>query len=451
MMEWVLRNIDFADAYVDDVIIGSTGESMAELIANHERDVREVMETLREAKMIAEPGKASMFMKEVEFCGHVLREGRRSPSPGKLLSIQKWEMPRTVTQLRAFLGLTNYYSSYVHQYAELAGPLMSKLKLDRHEGRKGSTKLVVWTKEDVQYFEALKKAPTADLEVFRVDPDKPFIMHTDASDFAIGVVFEQVHDAKVVAVGFFSRKLTKSQANWTPREKETYAIVAALRKWGSWIGFQPLVVRTDHRSLEDWVSEHVDTPSGPRGRRARWHETLSQFNVEVEYIKGSENIVADAMSRYAYPASSAREDVCTHGSAEAHAEMAEIIKRELVEGRMVAMLQVGPKAAIGWEQGYLRIAGQLDEDRSVLCHVNVVTRSGVDSKASEEGEEVVEILDGVVKSNPEGVVSGAGSIDLGFRFQSQLPENERACHKRRGRAPHRAPRDPIGLPEDAGG
>ena len=75
--------------------------------------------------------------------------------------------------------------------------------------------------------------------------------------------------------------------------------MAALRKWGGLIGFQPVVVTTDHKALENWVTEHVDTPSGPRGRRARWHETLSQFDITVVYVPGPDNVVADAMSRWA--------------------------------------------------------------------------------------------------------------------------------------------------------
>jgi hypothetical protein len=140
-------------------------------------------------------------------------------------------------------------------------------------------------------------------------------------------------------VGLFSRKLGKSQLNWTPREKETYAIVAALQKWAGTIGFQPVTVTTDHRALESWVTEHVDTPSGPRGRRARWHETLSQFDLEIRYIPGPDNVVADALSRWAYPASSAREDVSFHGSAQAKQEVDNIIKEERTLAKMVGVLR----------------------------------------------------------------------------------------------------------------
>ena len=124
MMEWVLRNLEKTDPYVDDIIVGSTGETEQELMENHEKDLRRLLEVLTEAKLVVDPKKANMFMKEVEFCGHILREGSRTPSPGKLLSIQNWEFQTTITALRGFLGLTNYYSSYVPNYANLAAPLM---------------------------------------------------------------------------------------------------------------------------------------------------------------------------------------------------------------------------------------------------------------------------------------------------------------------------------------
>ena len=73
-------------------------------------------------------------------------------------------------------------------------------------------------------------------------------------------------------VAFFSRKLQSSQQNWSPREKEAYAVVSALCKWASWIGLQPITVHSDHHSLQHWHSEAVDTPSGPSGRKGRWHE-----------------------------------------------------------------------------------------------------------------------------------------------------------------------------------
>ena len=96
-----------------------------------------------------------------------------------------------------------------------------------------------------------------------------------------------------VPVAFCSRKLTPGQVRtWSPREKETYAIVLALQKWASWVGLQPILILTDHKALEAWAHEHLDTPSGPVGRRARWHELLNKFDLSVEYVPEKENAVA---------------------------------------------------------------------------------------------------------------------------------------------------------------
>ncbi len=170
------------------------------------------------------------------------------------------------------MRLNNFYSCYVPNYSTYAAPLMSKLQVGRVEGKKGSIKPVEWDDDSRLAFENLKKALANGLEFFRIELDEPFILRTDASDFALCAVLEQQREVKWVPVAFYSRKLAKSQKNCTPRRKETYAIVAALRKWAGWIGFQPVVVKTDHRSLEHWVAENVDPPSGPTGQRARWHE-----------------------------------------------------------------------------------------------------------------------------------------------------------------------------------
>ena len=106
--EFILEGLPFACAYIDDIIIGSTGATEEELLANHDKNVRQVMDRLAKYEMFANAKKAQLFVREVEFCGHVLREGSRSPALGKLLSIKKWELSQTVTQLRGFLGLTNY-------------------------------------------------------------------------------------------------------------------------------------------------------------------------------------------------------------------------------------------------------------------------------------------------------------------------------------------------------
>ena len=210
-------------------------------------------------------------------------------------------------------------------------------------GKKGLKTPIEWNPKACDAFENLKSALAAELDLFQMDVDRPYVMRSDASDWAIGAVLEQEFGGSLKPVAFYSRKLSGSQLNWTPREKECYAIVSSLRKWAGWIGFQPIVIKTDHRSLEEWVNENIDTPSGPRGRKARWHETLSQFRLEVQYIPGKENVVADAMSRWAYPATSAREDVSFHGSWQAKEDVRKMLQKEKQEERDCATPQGRPK------------------------------------------------------------------------------------------------------------
>ena len=84
---------------------------------------------------------------------------------------------------------------------------------------------------------------------------------------------------------------------------------------------------TEHKSLESWATELLDTPSGPAGRRARWHELLSKFDVTVAYIPGKDNGVEDALSRWAYPASQAFADASIHGSEKATKKCEKLSRR----------------------------------------------------------------------------------------------------------------------------
>ena len=250
--------------------------------------------------------------------------------PGKLASLHHWEKPQTISKLRSFMGFCNYYSGYVRMYAELSGPLHKMLQVGKFDGRKGSKKKLAWTPEAEDAFNRLKERLLGQLGLFLVDPDKGFVLRTDASDYAVGAVLEQVRDDGThVPVAFWSRILAERQRRtWTAREKETYAIGCALGKWSGHIGLQPVVVCTDHQSLHSRHKEHVDTPSGPAARRARWHETFAKSDLSVVYVPGKDNTVAVCLSRWAYLAGKAWMDISSHGDAEETEEAKRIIEME---------------------------------------------------------------------------------------------------------------------------
>ena len=338
MMETILfqkhKSLDlqeFCSIYIDDLLIATPlGKNFDECLKLHEEQVRKVLEVLRQEKLVCGPKKGKMFLQSVEFCGSVLEDGTRRPAPGKMAALQLWERPKTITQLRAFLGCCNYYHGFLPLYAKFSGPLTELLKVGKIEGKKGSQVKLKWTPECEEAFTGLKEA-LANVVTLKTPwlDGRPFYIRTDASRYAIGATIEQVDDeGHHHPLAFWSRKLTTRQRNWSPRGQEAYAILCALRRYEGWILGHRVEVLTDHKSLESWRTEHVDTPGGPAGRRGRWHETLSRFDLHVTYIPGRYNTVADALSRWAYPALKAYSEVSFHGTATDKTEVIEFDKEE---------------------------------------------------------------------------------------------------------------------------
>jgi hypothetical protein len=214
------------------------------------------------------------------------------------------------------------------------------LKLPRELTKAGSKHKLDWT-EDEAAFEKVKEALVADLQLYHINPNKPFALKTDASDYAIDAALEQfpnidgvpqldeIKPGASVAVSFISRKLTGGQrTKWDKRDKGTYAVVSALEKWAPYIGYNPVLVLGDHKSLESWYKEHV-SGLGPSGRRARWHNKMGKFNINVVHIPGVDNVVGDVLSRWAYPACTGLEDVSWHGNAQETDEMEEMLRAGL--------------------------------------------------------------------------------------------------------------------------
>ena len=113
-----------------------------------------------------------------------------------------------VSELRAYLGFCNYYSGYIKMYAEYAAPMTTMLKGNREKTKKGSKKALVWNEESRRASEGMKQALLSAVGLHLVDPDQGFILRTDASDYAVGAVLQQVlHDGRHVPVAFWSRVL----------------------------------------------------------------------------------------------------------------------------------------------------------------------------------------------------------------------------------------------------
>ena len=322
-----------------------------------------MFDALEEAQLTVKPSKVHLFKRIVQYVGHILKDGCRYPSPTKVSAVKEWKSEdiKTAKHIKGFLGLVGWCQVYIDKFAQMAAPLMNalrgkyqfeprdpnapqtsngvpqrgkKIKLTPKEAR------IHWTNEMKTNFEAFKNVLTKKTRLYLPKPGLPWCIITDASNYAVvGVLEQQQEDSNLHPVAFYSRKLQGNKAGvngstkktgqlaWTPRKQETYAIVCCLLKYQSWIGGSAVEIQTDHLAIVKWYEEDLCTISGPLGRRERWHEFLSRLNLIITYRPGEENQVADALSRFAYPAGDAQ-DTNFHGGDDDLAGWEEVEKQE---------------------------------------------------------------------------------------------------------------------------
>ena len=209
MLENLLEPVcECADPFVEDVIIVSGDPSMSydELLGAHQRDVTRVLDLLVQHELTGSSDKATIAVREVVFAGHVVGNGHRKPIPGKVAATEHWEKPKTVSELRAYMEFCNYYSGYIKMYAGYADSMTAMLKGNREETEKGSKKALVWYEESDRALEGMQQVLLSAVGQHPVDPDRGFVLRTDASDYAIGALLEQVlDDGRHVPAAFWSR------------------------------------------------------------------------------------------------------------------------------------------------------------------------------------------------------------------------------------------------------
>jgi hypothetical protein len=276
--------------YLDDILIFSKS------LEEHYRHLEQVLECLRKQKLYAKPKKCVFATRELEFCGHILGDGRLRPIPEKVEVVSSWPRPQNAHEVRSFLGLATYYRRFVKSFAKIAGPLSDLLKEEDAEVRKKRYRRIHWTEACEVAFRDLKTAMVNHPVLIQPDVNKPFTIESDASEWAIGYVLNQVgEDGKLHPVAFDGRKLKGAELNYPVQEKELLAVKEALRTWDRFVDIDnstPTIVITDHQSLQYLATTRVFSK-----RLARWIEEFQDKHIKWKYRPGREAIVPDAISR----------------------------------------------------------------------------------------------------------------------------------------------------------
>ena len=273
-MSNLMQDLEYVRTYLDDLLVISNGS-----FEEHLHQLGKVLQRLRRAGLKINAEKSSFFAPEIEYLGYLLTKDGIKPVQKKIQAVLDLQPPTTLKELRRFLGMVQFYRDMWKQRSHILAPLTDLVGLGK--------KKIKWEPNHQRSFEEIKKVLAKETILNYPKFDRPFDIHTDASDRQLGAVISQ--DGKPLA--FYSRKLSSAQRNYTTTEQELLSIVETLKEFRNILLGQIIKVHTDHKNL---VHESELKTSQ---RVMRWRLLLEEFGPEIVYIKGPKNVVADALSR----------------------------------------------------------------------------------------------------------------------------------------------------------
>ena len=284
LMNKVLKGLKFTMTYLDDIIIFSQDE------LQHLEHLEIVFSHLWEAGLKMKHSKCDFFKSEIHYLGHLISPEGISPLPNKLDSIRHMPVPNSVKEIKQFLGLTGYYRKFVPRFADISRPLTTLTKKDAK---------FEWTSACQKSFELLKEALCGEPVLKYADTSKPYTLYTDASKYGWAGVLTQPHtttiDGKSTTtdhpVAFVSGLFRGSQLNWAALMKEAFAIYMSVKKLSFYLTDAQILLRSDHKPLEKFLLKNT-----LNSKVNNWAMELEAFNIQFDYIKGSNNILADTLS-----------------------------------------------------------------------------------------------------------------------------------------------------------
>lgn len=259
--------------YMDDIVI------YTKTLEEHLELLQEIFTRLRKHNFKLKIEKCFFLKREFEFLGFIISEKGSLPNPNKTSCINKYPRPKNVVEIQRFLGLCNYYRKFIENFAKIAKPLYNLC---------GKDVPFIWNQSCENAFNNLKQAISSPPVLAFPDFNETFIVHTDASNFAVGTVLSQLEKP----IQFASKTLNAAQRNYSTIEKELYAIIYALETFRHYLlGFE-FILYCDHKPLI-----YLFNSKRHETKMYRWRLQLSDYTFKIIYKQGSQNTVADALSR----------------------------------------------------------------------------------------------------------------------------------------------------------
>src|SRR5882762_9876314 len=277
--------------YMDDSLIFSS------TMEEHRRVVREVLEIIRDNRLYLKAEKCEFEQSEIDYLGLKVAFDKIAMDTVKVQGVADWPTPENTTDVRSFLGFTNFYRRFIHNFSDIAKPMNALLQKDAKW---------FWADEQARAFEQLKRAICSAPVLVFPDPDRAYLVEADSSGYATGAVLSQMReDDKWHPVAFISKSLSPAERNYNICDKEMLAIIRALEQWRHYLegAKHPVQVLTDHKNLEYFMAAQK-----LNRRQARWSTYLSRFDLDLSYRPGKSSAKPDLLSRRADHKKGGKED-----------------------------------------------------------------------------------------------------------------------------------------------
>lgn len=280
----VVRGLDFCFAYVDDILVYSKDPQQ------HSEHLRLLFERLHQYGVVINPAKCVLGAAEVTFLGYRINAAGTHPPNDRIRALVEFPLPKTVQGVRRFLGMVNYYRRFLPDAAKYQAPLIDAVAATNSKGAKPFP----WTPKLEQCFDDCKKSLANVTTLAHPNCEVPLGLFTDASSMHVGACLQQKVNDSWQPLAYFSKKLTEKQSQWPAYYRELLAVYESVQHFRHILEVQIATVFTDHKPLVYAFIQRRDKLPPTQLNQLTF---ISQFTTDIQYIKGADNVVADAMSR----------------------------------------------------------------------------------------------------------------------------------------------------------
>lgn len=278
----VLSGLDFCFAYVDDILVSSSSHE------EHMEHLQILFKRLCEHGILINAKKSVVCSSSVTFLGYEVSAAGTKPLSDRVTAIQEFKRPILARDLRRFLGMINFYRRFIPNAAEHQSALhdaLAGLKSSQH---------INWTDKMEDSFSKCKEGLSNATLLNHPDHSSPIALFTDASSVSVGACLQQFKDSTWQPIAFFSSKMSTKQQEWPAFYRELYAVYAAIQHFRYILQVHNFTVYTDHKPLIFAFQQKREKLPPIQLNQLTF---ISQFTTDIQHISGSNNVVADTLSR----------------------------------------------------------------------------------------------------------------------------------------------------------